>query len=218
MLSKSNAKLGHIRNWSIPAIKTCPGRSKICESLCYAAGGFFRMANVKKTYAKNLRSSKGKTWADRLIKELKKTPGHEVIRIHVSGDFYDKEYIGKWIKIVKSCPEKTFYAYTRSWRVKALLPLLLKLAALPNIQMWWSVDQETGPGPVHGKIKQAYLSIDDQDVPQFAVDLVFREKTDTIAKKVGGAIVCPYEQGRDLGITCQTCKLCFKQALPKESA
>jgi hypothetical protein len=43
LLSKGNGKLGeNIHHWSIPAVETCPGRSGICETHCYARSGRYR--------------------------------------------------------------------------------------------------------------------------------------------------------------------------------
>ena len=47
------------------------------------------------------------------------------MRIHDSGDFYNKEYLYKWFKIAESMPNIEFYAYTKqvkllkdNWSVK----------------------------------------------------------------------------------------------------
>ncbi len=37
-----------------------------------------------------------------------------VIRIHVGGDFFNKEYMHAWAKVAKQHPKVTFYAYTKS--------------------------------------------------------------------------------------------------------
>jgi len=37
-----------------------------------------------------------------------------VIRIHVAGDFYSKNYMRAWILVAKAYPKITFYAYTKS--------------------------------------------------------------------------------------------------------
>ena len=36
------------------------------------------------------------------------------IRIHDSGDFYSREYLHKWFKIMESLPHVQFYAYSKS--------------------------------------------------------------------------------------------------------
>jgi hypothetical protein len=67
-------------------------------------------------------------------------PNAEIFRIHVSGDFDSPEYIQNWITRVKEETEVAFWAYTRSWRVKTLLPRLEVLRALPNMQLFASLD------------------------------------------------------------------------------
>lgn len=212
MLSTSNSKLGKIANWSIPAIKTCPGKSKFCASLCYADKGFYKMNNVQASHAKNYALSLGDTFEKDMIAYItkKKCP---VVRIHVAGDFYSAEYTQKWVNIVKACPKTAFYAYTRSWRVANIVSALTALADLPNMQLWLSVDKETGKACDIPKTTQAYLSSGDEDAPTWPVDLVFRAKTITPQKKLGGAIICPYEQGAETDVTCQTCRICFKAPL-----
>ena len=37
-----------------------------------------------------------------------------VVRIHVGGDFFSKEYMKAWVQVAKQCPDVTFYAYTKS--------------------------------------------------------------------------------------------------------
>lgn len=213
MLSNGNSKLGKIPNWSIPAIKTCPGRSKLCEDLCYATTGCYAFKSTQEAHIKNLRTSKGTTWVKRMVAEVKSKKA-KVFRWHGAGDYYDAEYARKCIDIAKACPDKIFYSYTRSWRRADILPLLLELAALPNVQLWFSVDKETGEAPRHDLIKQAYLAVDDDDIPSFPVDLVFREKVKTVKKKIAGAMVCPVENGTENDVTCESCKYCYKEAKP----
>ena len=38
----------------------------------------------------------------------------EIIRIHVSGDFYNQKYFDAWVFLAQNKPETTFYAYTKS--------------------------------------------------------------------------------------------------------
>jgi hypothetical protein len=40
-----------------------------------------------------------------------------IIRIHSAGDFYNREYIAKWLTIMDSLPHITFYAYTKSFKM-----------------------------------------------------------------------------------------------------
>lgn len=38
----------------------------------------------------------------------------DIIRIHVAGDFFTKNYLKSWIKVANLYPHKIFYAYTKS--------------------------------------------------------------------------------------------------------
>jgi hypothetical protein len=49
-----------------------------------------------------------------MIDEIKAKKA-QVIRIHDSGDFYNREYVTKWLKIIDSLPNVKFYAYTKSY-------------------------------------------------------------------------------------------------------
>jgi len=37
-----------------------------------------------------------------------------VMRIHVAGDFFNREYFKAWMNVARACPDKLFYAYTKS--------------------------------------------------------------------------------------------------------
>ena len=223
MLSRGNDKLGRsIYHWSIPAITTCPGATEACKALCYASKGRFRASASKNNMARNYKLSKSKYFAEAMICEIQ-AMRHPIIRIHVAGDFYNQSYIQKWIRIVKECPHATFFAYTRSWRRPELLPLLLRLGSLPNMRLWLSADRLGGEPPRLG-LPIAYMSIDDNDIPPWPVNLVFRAQRKTQQKFMNGYLVCPVEQGvnRQTHITCTKCRLCFQRLnhphLQKEGA
>jgi hypothetical protein len=48
-----------------------------------------------------------------MIEEIKKKKASH-IRIHDSGDFYSREYLHKWFKVMDSLPNVKFYAYTKA--------------------------------------------------------------------------------------------------------
>jgi hypothetical protein len=134
----------------------------------------------------------------------------QVSRVHVGGDFYSVEYIHKWIKIVRANPDVLFYTYTRSWRDPEFLVHLSQLGMEPNFHMWWSCDRETGKPTASRFAKTAYLMEDDNDLPPYEVDLVFRDKSTTVLKYTPeGSLVCPYDNGVTK-TTCSQCKICFR--------
>ncbi len=207
-----NGKLGPgIWSWSLPAITTCPGRSKECEKLCYATSGFFAMPSVTGTYRKNWETAKAPDFSRRMLAQIL-VNRVDVLRIHVSGDFYDAAYTAKWLTIVRAARRTTFYCYTRSWRDPKILPHLLALAREPNVQLWFSWDRAMPYPPRVRRVRIAYMSVNDADVPEKHVDLVFRTNRRSAMKFLGKALVCPHEQGlqRKSRLTCTTCRICFE--------
>ncbi len=58
----------------------------------------------------------------------------EIIRIHVSGDFFNQKYFNAWARIARLNPNRLFYAYTKSLKYWTdynpyLVPKNLKLTA-----------------------------------------------------------------------------------------
>lgn len=219
LLVQGNGKLGPHLIWSfsIPAVTTCPGRSKLCELIaCYAMKGHYRHHAVQAKYERNLRYAREESFVRDMSDEIR-TWKMQVVRIHGSGDFYSREYTERWCDIARANPQTRFYFYTRSWRTAELLEQLLLLAAIPNVWGWFSCDVETGL-PSFSKpadIRYAWMSMDDNQAQLIPpeVDLVFRVTRDTVAKKLGGIQVCPHEQGiiHVRGpITCDRCRICFR--------
>jgi hypothetical protein len=207
-LRPGNTKLGLlVHQWSIPSglRHICVGASAICLALCYAMRQHYCRDSVKDALQANYRASLRKDFvvlAYGWIRSL--------------FEFYSEEYVRKWIIIAKQNPRIVFYAYTRSWADPAIYRALKELAKLPNFIMWWSCDRATGAPPRDAGIRRAYLSIADDDVPKFKVDLVFRDRPKSIKKWVAGALVCPPENGVTK-TTCSLCQLCFKRdAIPRK--
>jgi len=211
-----NTKLGsHVLTFSLPAIDTCPGSSEFCRSLCYATKGHFHQTNVQKRYKYNLEFSKKPEFVDIVSGLLEKVKVGTLLRIHVSGDFYDKQYTEKWYQILKKNYHIFAWCYTRSWSVKEIRPVLSKLAKLYNLQLWFSCDKETGQPTLKPKlIKSAYLMEDDNDIPSYTPDLYFRDYAarKTTMKHINGGLVCPVENGVTKNMTCEKCKVCFRSS------
>ena len=150
-----------------------------------------------------------------MIKEIRRKGAAFTVRIHCSGDFYDADYVRKWIEIVRASPHTRFYAYTRSLRVPSIVPPLAELAEMDNVRLWASADSETGyPVDLPPNIRVAWLQVDeDEDVP--TVDLVFRDYPLRKIKvqRVALSLICPVEtpQGKERGINCGVCGICWRK-------
>lgn len=104
-------------NWGIPAYKsasgfiTCPGAAA-CIQGCYARAGGYIFSNVAKVFEKRLAFSTSGEFVSGMDAEIKRRKVKR-IRIHDSGDFYNAEYLNKWILIMQLNPLTEFYAYTK---------------------------------------------------------------------------------------------------------
>lgn len=212
-IGKGNKKLGKkIYTWSIPAVTTCPGRSSICESVCYADSGFFSFKRIKDGLLERLKLSMSDKFVEIISDEINKVSA-KVFRIHVSGDFYSCEYVDKWNEIVKKCANTKFFVFTRSWRIPEIREKLVQLSKNSNITIWLSCDDETGIPSLDdfSNTKISYLSVNDEPPPT-KVDLVFRirkNRKDKIIKKIGLSMVCPAENGVT-NVVCDKCKFCWR--------
>ena len=111
---KKTSKLNNLRvfNFGIPAQNTCIWAGE-CKKFCYASKGAYIWSNVKPAFQRRYETTKQDNFPQLMIAEIiKKKASH--IRIHDSGDFYSKEYLHKWFKVMDSLPEVTFYAYSKS--------------------------------------------------------------------------------------------------------
>jgi hypothetical protein len=213
LLTRGNGKLGEgIHAWSVPAVETCPGRSALCQSVCYALAGRFRTRMVQDRLQDNLDAALADDFVSRVVAEVRRRGVH-TLRVHVSGDFFSTDYARKWLDVARHCKRTTFYAYTRSWRVADIYLVLADLASLRNVRLWFSCDAETGiPANVPDSVGLAYLQHEATEVPDGA-KLVFRVKhlRKVPATRIGLALVCATETGlpQASAATCTSCQRCY---------
>jgi hypothetical protein len=156
-VSSGNTKLGKILNISMPIYSTCVGKSEWCVKECYAMKYQKRYKNCRISCDNNFELSKNQNFSELVINRLSQT--HESpVRIHVSGDFYDENYIDSWIKICSTLPKFKFWTYTRSWIIPNLLNKIKELNQLKNIQVFLSTDTTTQSPPKGFRI--AYIADD----------------------------------------------------------
>jgi hypothetical protein len=212
LLTQSNTKLGEtIFHFDLPAVVTCPGRSSLCESKCYARKSRFNFPQVKERLAWNYEQSKRKDFSDRMVRELYRK-GILVCRWHVSGDVFSPGYARKMIEIMRESPHARFFGYTRSWSVTTIEPLLREMAGLENMSLFYSADEETGmPLHVPKKVRVAWLKVDESVEPE-NVDLLFLDRSVRKLSLPVVAKVCSEEtaEGKLRGTTCATCGFCWR--------
>ena len=174
---------------------TCPGATPECLSFCYA----FAIKSSKPVWEVYERNSQP-------LGQHEKLPplpeGTQFVRIHVSGDFDTPRYILAWIDLIRENPDVKFWAYTRSWRAPELLPLLEELRALPNLQLFASVDKSTNLPPAGWR--RAWIAGDERIYGDGARRKVWNAEKAALTPV---ALVCP-EERKMIG-DCQSCGFCI---------
>lgn len=192
-------------NTSFSNLGTCPGATDECESICYAK----RIDGpVKQIYVMN---------SDDDVPAI--PTDCRLLRIHVSGDFDTSFYVQHWISRLLDRPDVTAWAYTRSWRVPTLVPDLEQLRALPNVQLFASMDPSTKELPPAGW-RRAWLdrAWDSLNAMKWGVETrltpfytpgkdVLISEHNQVTFDGGTSYVCPEETGRRA--TCEACRYCF---------
>lgn len=224
---RGNTKIGKIDNFSLPAGQnfrgaSCPGATKLCESLCYAKDSLFAMNEWR--YFTNW--AYVFLWPDRFADAWKDYRNlTKVVRIHVGGDFFSPDYTGLWERIIASRPDRRFYAYTRSWqngrgRIRQeFIEPLRRLARMDNMRLMLSVDSQTGIPPIDlvpGALR-AWLALDNDDLPSEPLELIFRDHDgmdNKVLSVMAGTTVCPVERTqkyikKSKAITCANCGWCW---------
>ena len=116
-----NKKTGFII-WNIPAKVSCPYATEHCKKFCYAVKAENVYPDCLPCRQRNLKESMQKDFIERMtftiLSIAKGCKTQElIVRIHESGDFYNKAYVSAWLEIMEACdglPIK-FIAYTKSF-------------------------------------------------------------------------------------------------------
>ena len=129
---RGNAKLGeNIYTFSLPAGYTCPGAS-LCQAFankdtgritdgknmqfrCFAASQEALRTNVRASRWRNFDLLKGLSMPKMFNLINDSLPADaEIVRIHVSGDYFSAEYLQAWLFVARMHPDVLFYSYTKS--------------------------------------------------------------------------------------------------------
>lgn len=141
--------------WNIPCRITCPYATKACKEFCYADKAELAYPDCKPSRIRNFENSRKADFIDRAVYSiLSKLYGMRakklVVRIHESGDFYNKTYTKAWLEIIRRIEsygftreQVIFIAYTKSFPFfdGEKLPELLSLrASLDKTSLPWLID------------------------------------------------------------------------------
>ena len=133
---KGNAKLSKkIYTFSLPAGHSCPFAHECQASAdrttgkvtdgehqqfrCFAVSQEALYPAVRKARWHNYdllleRKNKSKELIDLILDSLPKKAN--IVRVHVSGDFFNQKYFNAWMEVARQNPDVIFYAYTKSIR------------------------------------------------------------------------------------------------------
>ena len=180
---------------------TCPGSSSMCEEICYAKRVVLEGGVVADMWAENGFGYRAVALPDAL------PPDCRLLRLHISGDFDTVEYVEGWTSLIRANPGVRVWAYTRSWRVPELLPSLERLRALPNVQLFASMDASIAELPPTGW-RVAWIDGDER-CSRSLTDPFHQAAPYDARAAVQGRVgyVCPEETGRKRD--CEACGYCF---------
>jgi hypothetical protein len=180
---EGNSKVGEVFTFSLPSKTTCPGASPWCKRHCNMSRFEQFRPTCRNAYLRNLNITQDPNqFTETVLGILPRIL--PCMRIHVSGDFWSKEYIQSWIKICGAFPQTNFWAYTRSWNVPKLVKPLEDLSELPNMTLFASTDPTMPLPPASWRI--AFLNHDER----------------------ASGINCPHQENK-LN-TCLECGYCFR--------
>lgn len=120
LLKYGNRKLdARIGVWCLPCWKTCPESTEFCHEFCYARKpeGMYNQSlpyRMDRYY-----TSLDSNFTSLMITGIRQAykDGVDIIRIHESGDFYDKDYFYKWMDVARGCPQVRFMAFTKVYKL-----------------------------------------------------------------------------------------------------
>ena len=119
-ISLGNSKIGKMFNYSLPPVKTCSAAAcQLCgKKDCYALKSYKQYKNVRDAWNDNYIVCKfALDDAEKQITEYLEMHGHKAkyFRIHVSGDFFSREYFYMWTRIAAAFPGIKFLAFTKQF-------------------------------------------------------------------------------------------------------
>lgn len=134
--------------WSLPAGKTCPGKTPLCEKHCYARKIERLRPPARARRAKNLVATRHADFVPVMAAWIT-TFQSPLFRIHEGGDFYDQAYLDNWFEICRLMPQVHFLAFTKAFAHDySRKPV--------NLSVIWSVFPDTDLNTVPPEGPRAY--------------------------------------------------------------
>lgn len=125
-----NRKIGLIPSWSLPNKATCSAAAlRYCGKKCYANRIRELYPGTWEAWGHNYRMyTEYPVLTELLIRKYLTLAMPRLMRLHVSGDFFSRDYLDMWRRIAEDHPDTVFYGYTKMpWIDHATLPQNLRL-------------------------------------------------------------------------------------------
>ena len=109
--------------WNLPSIITCPYATPHCKKYCYAKKAEIAYPNCLPSRQRNFAECIKADFVDNMtytILSIAKGTRKKniIVRIHESGDFFNRRYADAWLAIMNACKVDSrihFIAYTKSF-------------------------------------------------------------------------------------------------------
>lgn len=232
MLS-SNAKFGG-PSFSVLPQDSCIKRgyaTDICMARCYVPHMYLDRPYTFRKMQRNFPRSQHGGFTFKLALEIEHARVGD-IRIHAGGDFAEPAAVDDWCAILDHTPQVRYLCFTRAYLDDEFILPLTRLARKPNMNLWLSLDANTGSPKGEHRIpntKMVWLATHDGEHPPFRVDLIFRATAERISelyttdvgklrvrnqlpviKQMNGSPVCFKETGAPkMPKSCITCRFCM---------
>lgn len=139
--------------FNLPCRATCPFATEACKKFCYAGKAETAYPDCKPSRIRNFHETRRDDFVVRMAytivsRYLNMKAKKLVVRIHESGDFYNRAYVKKWLEIIRlveslgfTSEQIIFIAYTKSFpffdgeKLPALLALRASLDATSPLKM-----------------------------------------------------------------------------------
>lgn len=115
-ISEGNKKMGGIPSFSLLPIVTCnPEACKACGKKCYAVKLQRIYKGVSTSWQNNTEAAKNdlEGLKEALNGYFNRANAPRLFRLHVSGDFFSREYFQMWAEVITAHPETKFLAFTK---------------------------------------------------------------------------------------------------------
>lgn len=241
VLSTAEGKIGSRQKalgFSLPLHSTCCADERIasptCRSVCYCFQQYADRGDLLIPFQKKNFALTSHPDFDVFMIGAILDSGVPFFKLHIFGDFFSAEYIQAWTRIIQECEGVTFWAYTRAWRVPDWVQHLKEMAALKNISLCLSFDDDTGVPPTLPNTRRAWLARHDKNAATASCSprtvIAFRSSIEKVRiegrnarpklLKIGPTTVCPHQNGDedvDLG-TCVECRICLFKMKERHTA